>query len=64
VQREPRLEKRKHLEADRRLRTAILEGKDYPGKEEDFALLRRKRREGRAREVNEMGDSRGGGGLT
>ena len=60
MQREPRLEKRKHLEADRRLRTAILEGKDYPGKEEDFALIRRKRREGREREFND----RGGRGLS
>ena len=60
MQREPRLEKRKHLEADRRLRTAILEGKDYPGKESDFALIRRKRREGREREANDMG----GGGTT
>ncbi len=41
----PRLEKVKHFEAEQRLRTSILEGKDYPGKDEDLDLVRRKERE-------------------
>lgn len=56
----PRLEKVKHLEAERRLRTSILENRDYEGKEEDVALIKRKTRE--------LGHERlkrviGGGGL-
>jgi hypothetical protein len=47
---EPRLEKRKHLLAERRLETSILEGRDYEGKDEDIALVRRKR--------HELGDER------
>lgn len=58
----PRLEKRRHLEAEQRLRAAILEGReDYPGKAEDICLIKRKTRE--------LGHERlkrviGGGGLT
>ncbi len=55
----PRLEVIKHQAAEARLRDAILEGRDYPGKDEDLRLVRRKRRE--------LGDERlkrfvGGGG--
>ena len=53
-----RLEKKKHLEAELRLRDAILQGRTYPGKQEDLELVRRKRREGR-----ELIVGRGGGGL-
>ncbi len=42
---EPRLEKRKHAAAEERLRRAILEGRDYEGKDEDIALVKRKHRE-------------------
>ena len=41
----PRLEKLKHLEAERRLRASVLSGTDYPGKAEDVALIKRKARE-------------------
>ncbi len=41
----PRLEVVKHREAEERLRRAILEGRDYPGKDEDLALVKRKQRE-------------------
>jgi hypothetical protein len=42
----PRLEKRRHVEAELRLKRAILEGRrDYPGKQEDIELCARKRRE-------------------
>lgn len=40
-----RLEQIKHIEAEQRLKTSILEGKPYPGKSEDLALVRRKYRE-------------------
>lgn len=40
-----RLERKKHLDAERRVRDSILGGFGYPGKDEDLALLRRKRRE-------------------
>ncbi len=42
---EPRLEKQKHLLAERRLETAVLEGRDYPGKAENIALVKRKLKE-------------------
>ncbi len=41
----PRLEVVKHQAAEERLRRSILEGRDYPGKDEDLALVRRKQRE-------------------
>jgi hypothetical protein len=41
----PRLEKVKHQQAEDRLRHSILEGRDYPGKDEDVALIQRKARE-------------------
>lgn len=44
-ERGPRLEKVKHHAAEQRLRTAILEGRDYPGKAEDIRLIKRKQRE-------------------
>ncbi len=40
-----RLERAKHLAAEQRVRTAILTDKNYPGKAQDIALIRRKRRE-------------------
>ena len=61
-----RLEKKKHAEAEERLRTyftRISEDPiyDYEGREEDVALIRRKRREGREREVRGgRGNSYGG----
>lgn len=64
MQREgPRLEKRRHIEAEQRLRTYFTRisedpAFDYEGREADVALIRRKRQEGREREVNDMG---GGG---
>jgi hypothetical protein len=44
-ERGPRLEKLKHLDAERRLRASVLSGQDYAGKAEDVALIRRKARE-------------------
>lgn len=44
-ERGPRLEKVKHQAAEQRLRRAILEGRDYPGKTEDLELVQRKQRE-------------------
>ncbi len=44
-ERPPRLEVLKHQAAEARLRDAILEGRDYPGKDEDIALIKRKQRE-------------------
>ena len=45
-ERGPRLEKVKHQAAEERLRTAILDGRrDYPGKDQDLALIKRKQRE-------------------
>ena len=41
----PRLEVVKHLEAEERLRRAVLEGRDYPGKAEDLARVKRKQKE-------------------
>jgi hypothetical protein len=41
----PRLEKLKHLDAERRLRAYVLSGRDYAGRNEDVALVRRKARE-------------------
>ena len=41
----PRLEKVKHQAAEERLKAAILEGRDYPGKDEDLELVQRKQRE-------------------
>ena len=42
----PRLEKLKHIQAERRLKEAVLEDRgDYPGKAEDVELIRRKHRE-------------------
>ena len=41
----PRLEVLKHREAESRLRVALLNGQDYPGKDEDLELVRRKQRE-------------------
>ncbi len=41
----PRLELLKYRDAEERLRAAILEGRDYEGKEEDFEIVRRKKRE-------------------
>ena len=56
----PRLEVVKHQAAEERLRQAILEGRDYPGKAEDLERVQRKQRE--------LGPERlkrviGGGGL-
>ena len=41
----PRLKKEKHALAEERLRRAFLEGRDYRGKDEDLALVKRKHRE-------------------
>ncbi len=41
----PRLEVLKHQAAEQRLKASILENRDYPGRDEDLALIRRKRRE-------------------
>lgn len=42
----PRLEKLKHAGAEERLKASILDGgRDYPGKAEDLALIKRKQRE-------------------
>ncbi len=56
-----RLEKKKHIEAEQRLRTAILLNRDYPGKEEDLELVRRKQRECGADAIRRI---LGGGGNT
>ena len=67
-ERGPRLEKRKHLEAEARVRESILSGRDYPGKAEDMELIRRKQREldpKRLRRVvgyGQEGTAKGGGG--
>ena len=50
-ERGPRLEKVKHQAAEERLRRSILEGRDYPGRAEDLALVQRKQRERGARGV-------------
>ncbi len=58
----PRLEKVKHQAAESRIRDSVLrrergESWDYAGRDEDLALIRRKR--------HELGPERlGGGGLT
>jgi hypothetical protein len=54
-----RLDKKKHLAAEQRVRTAILTDKDYPGKAQDIALIRRKQRELGQRGVRRL--VRGGG---
>ena len=41
----PRLEVVKHLEAEERLRRAVLEGRDYEGRDADLARIKRKERE-------------------
>jgi hypothetical protein len=41
----PRLEKQKHLDAERRLKASVISGTDYEGKAEDVALIKRKARE-------------------
>jgi hypothetical protein len=42
----PRLEKLKHIQAERRLKEALAEGlRDYPGKAEDLEIISRKHRE-------------------
>jgi hypothetical protein len=53
MQREPRLEKVKHYQAEQRLRRSILEGKPYPGKEADLALVRGKHKELSAQKLRE-----------
>ena len=47
------MEKVKHYEAEQRLRRSILEGKPYPGKEEDLRLIRRKHKELSAQKLRE-----------
>ncbi len=57
-----RLEKKKHIAAEQRLRTSILEGRDYPGKDEDLRLVKRKERErGRDGVRRVLQGDRGGG---
>ncbi len=48
-----RLDKQKHLDAERRVRDSILGGYGYAGKAEDLALIRRKRRERKEVRVGE-----------
>lgn len=51
----PRLEKLKHAGAEERLKASILDGgRDYPGKAEDLALVRRKVKERGARGVRRV----------
>ncbi len=57
-----RLEKQKHIEAESRLRTSILENKDYEGKREDLLRVRRKQRELGQRGVRRVLVRGGGGG--
>jgi hypothetical protein len=56
-----RLEQRKHLEAEARLRTAILGGQDYAGRKADIERVKRKQRELGQRGVRQV-LSRGGWG--
>ena len=44
-ERGPRLEVVKHKAAEERLKAAILEGRDYEGKDGDLELVQRKQRE-------------------
>jgi hypothetical protein len=57
-----RLEVRKHLAAEARLRTAILENKDYEGKREDLERVKRKQKELGQRGVRQVLFRGGGGG--
>ncbi len=49
-----RLEKQKHFEAESRLRTSIIQGTDYEGKQGDLDRVRRKQREKGALAVRRM----------
>ncbi len=57
-----RLDKKKHLEAEARLRTSILEGRGYSGKEADLERVRRKQRELGLKGVRQVLGKGGGGG--
>jgi hypothetical protein len=57
-----RLERRRHLEAEERLRTAILGNVDYAGKEADLERVKRKQRELGQRGVRRVLVRGGGGG--
>jgi len=59
----PRLEKLKHLEAERRLKQAVLEGRDYEGKDADLRLVRRKQRELGPERLRRAVDEAGGSKL-
>ncbi len=57
-----RLEQREHLAAEARLRTAILEGRDYAGRKADLERVKRKQRELGLKGVRRVLFRGGGGG--
>ncbi len=57
-----RLEQRKHLEAEARLRTAILGGQDYVGRKADLERVKRKQKELGLKGVRRVLVKGGGGG--